>query len=63
VNPDKIVHAVNQLGAARGDLVVIPEALDEARALRAELISLVAGVASQAGNSGIEIGGNDCRKQ
>ena len=38
VNLDKIVRAVNQVGAAPGDLVAILEALKEAGALRAELI-------------------------
>ncbi len=35
---DEIVRAVNQVGAAPGDLVAILEALKEAGALRAELI-------------------------
>ena len=38
VNLDQIVRAVNQVGAAPGDLVAILEALKEAGALRAELI-------------------------
>ncbi|WP_217705207.1 flagellar basal body P-ring protein FlgI [Peristeroidobacter soli] len=38
VNLDEIVRAVNQVGAAPGDLVAILEALKEAGALRAELI-------------------------
>lgn len=38
VNLDEIVRAVNQIGAAPGDLVAILEALKEAGALRAELI-------------------------
>ena len=38
VSLDKIVRAVNQVGAAPGDLVAILEALHEAGALRAELI-------------------------
>jgi len=38
VNLDEIVRAVNQVGAAPGDLVAILEALREAGALRAELI-------------------------
>jgi flagellar P-ring protein precursor FlgI len=38
VNLDDIVRAVNQVGAAPGDLVAILEALKEAGALRAELI-------------------------
>jgi len=36
--PDDIVRAVNQVGAAPGDLVAILEALKESGALRAELI-------------------------
>lgn len=40
VSLDKIVRAVNQVGAAPGDLVAILEALREAGALRAELIVL-----------------------
>lgn len=40
VSLDKIVRAVNQVGAAPGDLVAILEALHEAGALRAELIVL-----------------------
>lgn len=40
VTLDKIVRAVNQVGAAPGDLVAILEALREAGALRAELIVL-----------------------
>jgi len=36
----QIVRAVNQVGAAPGDLVAILEALHEAGALRAELIIL-----------------------
>jgi flagellar P-ring protein precursor FlgI len=38
VNLDEIVRAVNQVGAAPGDLVAILQALREAGALRAELI-------------------------
>lgn len=38
VNLDEIVRAVNQVGAAPGDLVAILEALKEAGSLRAELI-------------------------
>jgi flagellar P-ring protein FlgI len=38
VNLDEIVRAVNQVGAAPGDLVAILEALKEAGALRAELV-------------------------
>ena len=38
VSLDDIVRAVNQVGAAPGDLVAILEALREAGALRAELI-------------------------
>jgi flagellar P-ring protein precursor FlgI len=38
VNLDEIVQAVNQVGAAPGDLVAILEALKQAGALRAELI-------------------------
>lgn len=38
VNLDEIVRAVNQVGAAPGDLVAILEALKSAGALRAELI-------------------------
>jgi flagellar P-ring protein precursor FlgI len=38
VNLDEIVRAVNQVGAAPGDLVAILEALQQAGALRAELI-------------------------
>ncbi len=38
VNLDEIVRAVNQVGAAPGDLVAILEALREAGSLRAELI-------------------------
>jgi flagellar P-ring protein precursor FlgI len=38
VNLDEIVRAVNQVGAAPGDLVAILEALKAAGALRAELI-------------------------
>jgi len=38
VDLDTIVRAVNQVGAAPGDLVAILEALKEAGALRAELI-------------------------
>ena len=37
VNLDEIVRAVNQVGAAPGDLVAILEALKQAGALRAEL--------------------------
>jgi flagellar P-ring protein precursor FlgI len=40
VSLDKIVRAVNQVGAAPGDLVAILEALREAGALHAELIVL-----------------------
>ena len=40
VSLDQIVRAVNQVGAAPGDLVAILEALHEAGALRAELIVL-----------------------
>jgi len=43
VSLDKIVRAVNQVGAAPGDLVAILEALREAGALRAELIVLQEG--------------------
>jgi flagellar P-ring protein precursor FlgI len=38
VSLNDIVEAVNQVGAAPGDLVAILEALKEAGALRAELI-------------------------
>jgi flagellar P-ring protein FlgI len=38
VNLEEIVRAVNQVGAAPGDLVAILEALKEAGALRAELV-------------------------
>jgi flagellar P-ring protein precursor FlgI len=38
VNLDEIVRAVNQVGAAPGDLVAILEALKEAGSLRAELV-------------------------
>lgn len=38
VNLDEIVRAVNQVGAAPGDLVAILEALKQAGALRAELL-------------------------
>lgn len=38
INLDDIVRAVNQVGAAPGDLVAILEALKEAGALRAELV-------------------------
>jgi len=38
VSLDAIVRAVNQVGAAPGDLVAIMEALKEAGALHAELI-------------------------
>ncbi|MGH8445037.1 MAG: flagellar basal body P-ring protein FlgI [Solimonas sp.] len=38
VNLDDLVRAVNQVGAAPGDLVAILEALKEAGALRAELV-------------------------
>jgi flagellar P-ring protein precursor FlgI len=38
VNLDEIVRAVNQVGAAPGDLVAILEALQQAGALRAELM-------------------------
>ena len=41
VNLDEIVRAVNQVGAAPGDLVAILEALKEAGALRAELIVIM----------------------
>jgi flagellar P-ring protein precursor FlgI len=37
VNLDEIVRAVNQVGAAPGDLVAILEALQQAGALRAQL--------------------------
>ncbi|HUN75121.1 MAG TPA: flagellar basal body P-ring protein FlgI [Steroidobacteraceae bacterium] len=40
VNLDEIVRAVNQVGAAPGDLVAILEALQQAGALRAQLIVL-----------------------
>jgi flagellar P-ring protein FlgI len=40
VNLDEIVRAVNQVGAAPGDLVAILEALQQAGALRAELLVL-----------------------
>jgi flagellar P-ring protein FlgI len=40
VNLDEIVRAVNQVGAAPGDLVAILEALQQAGALRAELMVL-----------------------
>ena len=38
VSLDQIVEAVNEVGAAPGDLVAILEALKEAGALHAELI-------------------------
>ena len=38
VNLDEIVRAVNQVGAAPGDLVAILEALQQAGALHAQLI-------------------------
>ena len=38
VNLDEIVRAVNQVGAAPGDLVAILEALKQAGALRAQLV-------------------------
>jgi flagellar P-ring protein precursor FlgI len=38
VDLDQIVRAVNQVGAAPGDLVAILEALKQAGALRAELL-------------------------
>ena len=38
VTLDEIVKAVNQVGAAPGDLVAILEALKEAGALRAQLL-------------------------
>ena len=38
VNLDEIVRAVNQVGAAPGDLVAILEALQQAGALRAQLL-------------------------
>ena len=38
VTLDEIVRAVNQVGAAPGDLVAILEALKQAGALRAQLI-------------------------
>ena len=38
VSLDEIVRAVNQVGAAPGDLVAILQALKESGALRAELI-------------------------
>ena len=38
VSLDQIVQAVNEVGAAPGDLVAILEALKEAGALHAELI-------------------------
>jgi flagellar P-ring protein FlgI len=38
VTLDEIVRAVNQVGAAPGDLVAILEALKQAGSLRAELI-------------------------
>ena len=38
VSLDEIVRAVNQVGAAPGDLVALLEALKEAGALRAQLI-------------------------
>ncbi len=38
VSLDDIVRAVNQVGAAPGDLVAILEALQQAGALRAQLI-------------------------
>jgi flagellar P-ring protein precursor FlgI len=38
VELEQIVHAVNEVGAAPGDLVAILEALKEAGALQAELV-------------------------
>jgi flagellar P-ring protein precursor FlgI len=38
ISLDEIVRAVNQVGAAPGDLVAILEALKQAGALRAELV-------------------------
>ena len=38
VSLDDIVRAVNQVGAAPGDLVAILEALKQAGALRADLV-------------------------
>jgi flagellar P-ring protein precursor FlgI len=38
VDLEEIVRAVNQVGAAPGDLVAILEALQQAGALRAQLI-------------------------
>ncbi len=38
VSLDEIVSAVNQVGAAPGDLMAILEALKQAGALRAELV-------------------------
>jgi flagellar P-ring protein precursor FlgI len=38
VSLDEIVRAVNQVGAAPGDLVAILEALKQSGALRAELV-------------------------
>ena len=38
ISLDDIVQAVNEVGAAPGDLVAILEALKQAGALRAELI-------------------------
>jgi flagellar P-ring protein precursor FlgI len=38
IDLNEIVRAVNQVGAAPGDLVAILEALKEAGALRAELV-------------------------
>jgi len=38
VDLNDVVRAVNQVGAAPGDLVAILEALKEAGALRAELV-------------------------
>jgi flagellar P-ring protein FlgI len=38
VDLEQIVHAVNEVGAAPGDLVAILEALREAGALQAELV-------------------------
>jgi len=38
VTLNEIVNAVNQVGAAPGDLVAILEALKQAGALRAELV-------------------------
>ena len=43
-----IVNAVNELGAAPGDLVAILEALKEAGALRAELDTFARAIVSRA---------------